>query len=100
MGDMEGVGVDIGREPPGAADAGDNRELVLVDTEVVDRPQQSAQGDAMAAAGTEEMRHHLLAEIVADFEIGGCVDIHHDPLASALTRATMSAGTIASPLKS
>ena len=97
--DVEGVGVDIGRQPPGAADAGDDRELVLVEAEVVDRPQQRPQRDAVPAAGTEEVRHHLLAEIVADVEIGGGVDEHHAPLASAAARAAISAGVIASPLK-
>ena len=38
---MESIGVDIGRQPPGAANAGDDREFVLVDAEIVDRPQQA-----------------------------------------------------------
>ncbi len=96
---MEGVGVDIGRQPSGTANAGDNRELVLIDAEVVDRPQQRPQGDAMPATRAEEVRHHLLAEIVADVEVGGGVDEHHVPLASAAARAAISAGVIASPLK-
>ena len=65
----------------------------------MDRPQQSPQRDAMPATGTQEVRHHLLAEIIADVEIGGCVDEHHAPLASAVARAAMSLGVIASPLK-
>ena len=96
--DMEGVGVDIGRQPPGAADAGDDRELVLVDAEIVDRPQQRAQRDAMAATGAEEVRHHLRAEIIADVEVGGGVDEHHASLASAAAQVAISAGVIASPL--
>ena len=99
VGDMEGVGVDIGGQPPGTADAGDDRKLVLVDVELVDRPQQGAQRDAVAAARTKEVRHHLLAEIVADVEIGGGVDEHHVPLASAAARVAISTGAIASPLK-
>src|SRR5450756_23347 len=96
---MEGVGVDIGRQPPGAADAGDHRKLVLVEAEIMDRPQQGPQRNAMPATGAEEVRHHLLAEIVGDVEIGGCFDEHHAPLASAVARAAMSLGVIASPLK-
>src|SRR5450756_1689785 len=88
---MEGVGVDIGRQPPGAADAGDHRKLVLVEAEIMDRPQQGPQRDAMPATGAEEVRHHLLAEIVGDVEIGGGVDEHHAPLASAVARVAARA---------
>ena len=95
---VERIGVDIGRQPPGAANAGNNRELVLVDLEIMDRPQQRAQRDAVAAARAKEVRHHLRTEIIAHVEVGGGVENHDASLASAAAQAAISAGVIASPL--
>ena len=72
---VEGVGVDIGADAARAADARDHRELVLVDAQLVHRPQQRAQRDAVAAAGAHEMRHHLQPQIVLDVE-GRADDAH------------------------
>ncbi len=38
-----GVGVDIGADAARTADAGNDRELVLVEAQLMDRPQQRAQ---------------------------------------------------------
>ena len=64
--DVKCIGVDVGRDTAGTADAADDCELVLVDAEFVQRPQQRAQRDAVAAARAQEMRHQLQAQIVPD----------------------------------
>jgi len=99
MGHMKSVGVDVGGEPPGAADAGHHRELVLVYAQLMDGPEQSPERDAVAAAGAKEVRHHLQTQIIAHVESGSRVDDRHlVSFASASAHAAISAGVIGSPL--
>ena len=99
VGDVERVGVDVGRKPAGAADAGHHGELVLIYAQLVDSPEQRPEGNAVAAARAEEVRHHLQTQIVAYVESRGGVD-HHAlvSFASVSARSAISAGVIGSPL--
>jgi len=64
VGDMEGVGVDIGTEPPRTTDAANKRQPILVDVEFIDRPQQRAQRDAVPATRAQEVRKQVLAQVL------------------------------------
>jgi hypothetical protein len=67
--DVKGIGVDIGAEPARASDAGNEGQPVLVDIELVDRPQQRAQGDTVTASRAQEMREHVFTQVIVDIEL-------------------------------
>ncbi len=83
VGHVQGIGVNIGGQPARAADAGDHRQPVLADAQLVHRPQQRAQRDAVPAAGTEKVGKLAQADVVPHLEVpgGGCaVCLGHDGL--------------------
>ncbi len=103
---MESVGVDIGAHPARTTDARDDSQIVLVDTQLVDRPYECPERNTVAAARTHEVGHQIEPEIILDLEIarrGGLVIgvsiggyfIHFFASSSILT--TISAGEMASP---
>jgi len=67
VGGVEGVKVHVNGDSPGTADPGDDYNLVLFEPGAIDRPDQGAQKDAVAAARAPDVRELLvMPQILVD----------------------------------
>ncbi len=55
MGRVKSIGIDVRAQPARATDAADHRQLVFLDIQPVNSPQQSPQRDTVAATRAQKM---------------------------------------------